>query len=148
MRRLAAWVIDVAIVVTLVFAGSVLVRASVGPAVRFSSDSAAVDASRVALNALVGTGLSGTYFVGSWVALGASLGQLALGLAVRNEANGAKLALGRAIARWILLFPPLGTLGALTPDLPGIGAFLWASLLPWYAALFLTTAASAKKQGW
>ncbi len=147
-RRLGAWVIDVAIVVTLVFAGSILMHAVFGPAVRFSSGAATVDAGRVALNALVGTSLSGAYFVLAWVIAGASAGQLLLGLRVRNEADGSRLTPGRAIVRWILLFPPLGAIAALTPGLPGLGAALWASLPLWYTLLFLTTVRSVKRQGW
>lgn len=147
-RRLAAWVIDVAIVVILIFGGSILLRAIFGPAVRFVSDSVTVEPQRVVLNALVGTGLSGGYFVLSWVVGGASLGQRMLGLRVRDEESDVRLTPGRAIARWIALFPPLGAVAALTPRLPGLGMILWGSLPLWYTILALSTARSSTSQGW
>jgi uncharacterized RDD family membrane protein YckC len=147
-RRVAAWVIDVAIVLALVFVGSLLVGAILGPVVRFSSGSMSVDPDRVVVNALVAAVLSGTYNVVAWVTVGASLGQLLLGLRVRDEAGDARLTPGRAIARWLLLFPPFGAVAALTPGLPALGAVLWASLPLWYTALFLTTAVSKTNQGW
>lgn len=152
-RRLAAWVIDTVVVIALIFIGASAVAAVFGPAVRFPADATAfgasmtVDGDRVLLNALVSTSLSGTYFVIPWVVLGASFGQLLVKIQVRDETSRQTLAPGRAIARWILLLPPFGTIAALTAGTPSLGTLMWGSALLWYFILLFTTRRSATKQG-
>jgi hypothetical protein len=153
LSRFAAWVIDTFSVTVLIFVAVGGVGAIVGPTVRFQPeattlpDMVAVDTSMVLVNALVATGLSAAYFVVPWTVLGGSLGQFALRLRVRPDTGGKTLPVGRAIARWILLFPPVATVSALATGVPLLGWLLWGGAAAWYVVLFLTTAASATKQG-
>ena len=153
LRRFAAWVIDTFSVTVLIFVAVSGVGRIAGPTVRFQPaavalpDTVAVDTSMVVVNALVATGLSAAYFVVPWTVLGGSLGQFALRLRVRPATGGKTLPVGRATARWILLFPPVATLSALATTVPLVGWLLWGGVAVWYVVLFLTTAASATKQG-
>jgi hypothetical protein len=153
LRRFAAWVIDTFSVTVLIFVAVSGVEGIVGPTVRFLPEATtlpgtvAVDRSMVVVNALVATGLSAAYFVVPWTVLGGSLGQFALRLRVRPDTGGKTLPVGRAIARWILLFPPVATVSALATGVPLLGWLLWGGAVVWYGVLFLTTASSATKQG-
>ncbi len=111
------------------------------------SDTVAVDTGMVVVNALVATGLSAAYFVIPWAVLGGSPGQLALGMRVRRDAGSETLTVGRAFARWILLFPPFATVSALTAGVSLLGWLVWGGAAAWYFVLLLTTAGSATKQG-
>jgi hypothetical protein len=152
-RRFAAWLIDIVTVTVLIFVGVSVVGEVVGPTVRFHPEAAtlpdtvAVDTGMVVLNALVATGLSAAYFVVPWAVLGGSLGQLALRMRVRRDTGGKTLPVGRAVARWILLFPPFATVSALTTGVPVLGWLLWGGAAAWYVVLLLTTAGSKTKQG-
>jgi hypothetical protein len=66
---------------------------------------------------------------------------------VRGDAGGGALTLGRAVARWILLFPPFATVSALTAGVPRVGWFVWGGALAWYLVLLLTAARSETNQG-
>jgi hypothetical protein len=153
LLRFAAWVIDTFSLTVLIFVAVSGVGEIVGPTVRFQPEAAtlpdtvAVATSMVVVNALVATGLSAAYFVVPWTVLGGSLGQFALRLRVRPDTGGKTLPVGRAIARWILLFPPVATVSALATGVPLLGWLLWGGAAVWYVVLFLTTAASATKQG-
>jgi hypothetical protein len=105
------------------------------------------DLGRIALDALLATGLSAAYFVLSWALLDGSPGQLALRMRVRDREGGDTLSMGRALARWILLFPPFATASALTAGMPRLGVLIWASAVVWYLILLLTAARSEMKQG-
>jgi hypothetical protein len=149
---LGAWIIDTVVVIALIFIGASVVAAVFGPTVRFPSAATAVsastvDADRVLLNALVSTSLSAMYFVVPWVVFGASFGQLLAGMQICDETSGQTLPPGRAIARWILLLPPFGTIAALTAGMPGLGMLMWGSAPLWYLVLLITTSRSATKQG-
>jgi uncharacterized RDD family membrane protein YckC len=151
-RRVVAWLIDVGLLALVVFIGAIVLAAVVGPTVRFRSDLTTseehlVIASRrmVIVSALVSTSLSGAYSAVPWLVWGGSPGQLLLGLRVRSE-HGVTLTSGQAIARWLLLFPPVGTVVALV-DEPSLAALLWGSVPIWYLFLFLSTVRHEKKQG-
>jgi hypothetical protein len=152
-RRFAAWVIDIVAVTVLIFVGVTIVGEVVGPTVRFHPEAAAlpdtvaVDTGMVVLNALVATGLSAAYFVLPWAVLGGSPGQLALRMRVRRDTSSEPLTVGRALARWALLFPPFATVSALTAGVPLLGWFVWGGAAAWYLVLLLTTAGSETKQG-
>jgi hypothetical protein len=152
-RRLLAWAVDVVLVTVLVFVGVSLVDAVLGPAVSFRPEAAAlrdtvaVDKGVVAANALFATGLSAAYFVVPWALWGGSPAQLALRLRVRGEAGGDSLPVGRAITRWVLLFPPFATVSALAAGVPLLGWFVWAGALVWYLVLLLTAARSETNRG-
>jgi hypothetical protein len=152
-RRSLAWIVDVVLVTALIFVGVAIVDALLGPTVRMHPEAAALenvlaaDSSRVALNALLATGLSVSYFVVPWVLLGGSPAQLALRMRVRDRTDEQTLSLGRALARWILLFPPFATVSALTAGMPVVGALVWGAAVVWYLVLLLTTARSDMNQG-
>jgi hypothetical protein len=152
-RRSFAWIVDVVLVTGLVFGGLSIVDAALGPAVSFHpeaatlSDTVAVDKGVVAAEALFATVLSAAYFVVPWALLGASPAQLALRIRVRGDADGEALPVGRAVARWILLFPPFATISALAAGVPLLGWFVWGSALAWYVVLLFSTARSASNQG-
>jgi uncharacterized RDD family membrane protein YckC len=152
-RRSLAWVIDVILVTLLIFLAVSAVGAVVGPTVRIHPEAAtlervvAADLGMVVLDAVLATGLSAAYFVLPWALLGASPGQLALGLRVRDRDGDDGLPVGRALARWILLFPPFATVSALTAGTPVLGALIWSGAVVWYVVLLLTTARSETKQG-
>jgi uncharacterized RDD family membrane protein YckC len=152
-RRSLAWVIDVAVVIVLIFVAVSVLSAIAGPAVRVHPEAAALedvvaaDRGRVVRDALLATGLSAAYFVIPWALLGGSPGQLALRIRVRAHDGGDRLSVGRALARWVLLFPPFATVSALTAGEPRLGALIWASAVVWYLVLLLTTARSDTNQG-
>ena len=152
-RRSLAWILDVVLVTLLIFVAVSVVDAVFGPTVSFRPEAAtlrdtvAVDKGLVVLTALVATGVSAGYFVVSWALLGGSPAQLALRMRVRGDAGGGALTLGRALARWILLFPPFATVSALTAGVPRVGWFVWGSALAWYLVLLLTAARSETNQG-
>jgi hypothetical protein len=151
--RSLAWIVDVVIVTALIFVAVAVVDAVFGPTVGLHREAAtledvlAADTGRVVLNALLATGLSAAYFVVPWVLLGASPAQLALRMRVRGRPDGEALPLGRALTRWILLFPPFATVSALTAGLPLVGALVWGAAVVWYFVLLLTTARSDTNQG-
>jgi uncharacterized RDD family membrane protein YckC len=97
------------------------------------------------VSALLSTFLSGAYATVPWLRWGATPGQLLLGLRVRGE-DGGRLTTGQAIARWLLLFPPIGTVAALA-DIPNLAALLWAAAPVWYLVLLISTVRNTRKQG-
>lgn len=152
-RRSLAWVVDVILVTLLIFVAVSAMGAVLGPTVRVHPEAAtledvvAADLGMVVLDAFLATGLSAAYFVIPWALLGGSPGQLALGIRVRDRGGGEGLPVGRALARWILLFPPFATVSALTAGLPTFGVLVWAAAVVWYLVLLLTTARSETRQG-
>jgi hypothetical protein len=152
-RRSLAWIFDVVLVTVLIFVVVAVVDEVVGPTVSMHRDAAALedvlaaDTGRVVLNALLATALSVGYFAVPWAVLGGSPAQLALRMRVRDSASGESLPIGRALARWILLFPPFATVSALTAGMPVVGAFVWGAAVAWYVVLLLTAARSDTNQG-
>ncbi len=152
-RRSLAWLVDVVLVTLVIFVAVSAVGAVAGPTVGIHPEAAtledvvAADLGRIVLDAVFATALSAAYFVLPWVLLGASPGQLALGMRVRDHAGGGPPPVGRALARWILLFPPFATVSALTAGLPVLGALVWSAAVAWYLVLLVTTARSETRQG-
>jgi hypothetical protein len=152
-RRSLAWIVDVVLVTALIFVEVAVVDAVFGPTVRMHPEATALedvlaaDSGRVVLNAVLATALSVSYFVVPWVLLGGSPAQLALRMRVRDHTDEQTLSLGRALARWILLFPPFATVSALTAGMPLVGALVWGAAVVWYLLLLLTTARSDTNQG-
>jgi uncharacterized RDD family membrane protein YckC len=151
-RRSLAWVLDVVLVTLLIFVAVSMLDALVGPTVTIHPEAATLedvvraDLGMVVLDAVFATGVSAAYFVLPWVLLGASPGQLALGMRVRDR-EGGTVPVGRALARWILLFPPFAAVSALTAGQPVLGVLVWSAAVAWYLVLLLTTAGSASRQG-
>jgi hypothetical protein len=152
-RRALAWIVDVVAVTMIIFVGVAVLDAVLGPTVRIHPEAAALedvlaaDPWRVVLNALLATAVSVSYFAFPWALLGGSPAQLALGMRVRDRMDDDMLPLGRALARWILLFPPFATVSALTAGMPLVGAFVWGAAVVWYVVLLLTAARSDANQG-
>ena len=152
-RRSLAWIVDVVMVTVLIFVVVGIVEVVVGPTVRTHPEATALedvlaaDVGRVGVNALLATGLSAGYFVVPWAILGGSPAQLALRMRVRGRPDSEPLPVGRALARWILLFPPFATISALTAGMPLLGEVVWGIAVVWYLVLLLTTARSDTNQG-
>ena len=152
-RRSLAWLIDLLAVTALVFVVVSVIDAAIGPTVEVRPDAAtipatvSVDRARLVLDAVVATGLSAAYFVAPWTLVGASLGQLALRIRVGRAGSDKTLPVGRATARWLLLFPPVATVSTFTTGVPLLGWVLWGGAALWWAVLFLTTVASVTRQG-
>jgi RDD family protein len=148
-----AWVIDVLVVTLLIFVGVSAVDAVVGPAVHIRLEAAeltnvlTVDKGIVVVDAFVAAALGAGYFAVPWALLSGSPGQLALRMRVRTDTGGETLTLGRALARWILLFPPFATASALTAGVSLLGWVIWGCALVWYLVLLFTTVRSDSKQG-
>ncbi len=148
-----AWVIDVIVITLLLFVGVSAVNEVVGPAVRLRLEATeltnvvTVDKSIVVVDAFVAAALSAGYFAVPWAFLSGSPGQLALRMRVQIDTGGEPLTLGRALARWILLFPPFATVSALTAGVPHLGWLVWGCALMWYLVLLLTTVRSETNQG-
>jgi hypothetical protein len=152
-RRSLAWLVDVVAVSALVFVGVSIGDAVLEPTVRFRPEATTLrdvlsaDEGRVLVNAALGTALSAGYFVVTWVLLGGSPAQLALRIRVRRGRDDVPLRTGRALVRWLLLFPPFATVSALTAGRSLVGALVWGLAVAWYLVLFTTTALSDTKQG-
>jgi hypothetical protein len=152
-RRLLAWVIDIFVVVVIILVVASVIAALFGPTVRIDRDAptaaemVTIDAGLVVLNTLVSIGLSAVYFTMSWTVFGSSPGQLLFRMRVRSTTDGSKLTIARAFARWALLFPPFGTVAALTADAPSLSALVWGSAPIWYLILLASTVRSPTRQG-
>ena len=86
---------------------------------------------------IITTLVSGVYFVGLWTRNGATLGQLVLGLDVRNAADGARVSQDQAIRRWAYLTVPV------LSSLPALGLLV----LIYQIYLLVTTSSDPAKQG-
>jgi hypothetical protein len=152
-RRVLAWVLDVVVVAALIFVAVGVVDEILEPTVSVHPDAATLedvlsaDEGRVAVNAVLAAGLSACYFVVPWALVGGSPAQLALRMRVRGSRSDVSLTVGRALVRWILLFPPFATVSALSAGVPYVGALAWGIAVVWYLVLLVTTARSDTKQG-
>jgi uncharacterized RDD family membrane protein YckC len=152
-RRSLAWFADAVLASMIIFAGVTAVDLLIGPAVRFQPEAThlvnVIQVNRyvVAVAAIVAAALGAGYFAMSWVLAGGSPFQLLLGMRVLDADGAGKLTTGRALLRWVILFPPFATVSALTFDFPGAGMLIWGSALLWYPALLITTGLSQRKQG-
>ena len=152
-RRFLALLIDVLTVTALVFIAVSLIDVAIGPTVEIRPDAATLPATvsvhraALLLDAVVATGLNAAYFVAPWTLVGASLGQLALRIRVRRAGTDETLPVGRATARWLLLFPPVATVSTFTAGVPLLGWFLWGGAAVWWAVLLITTVGSVARQG-
>jgi RDD family len=149
MKRCIAWALDVLAVMVLITSTATLIVTALGPTVRVSSPagSAEVDTLMLAVNALVATAINASYFVISWRVLRASPAQRLFHLRVYSFAGEDALSWGKAVIRWLLLFPPFGVLVALSASMPILGALIWSSAPIWYLVLLVTTLRDAGGQG-
>jgi uncharacterized RDD family membrane protein YckC len=98
------------------------------------------------IGAIVGLAIGAAYYIYTWTAMRATIGQRMLGMQVGNYPDGRSLTQEQAIRRWLFLFAPL-SLGQVIYVLPTLGALL--GLLSFLYAIYLlyTTAQSPTKQG-
>jgi uncharacterized RDD family membrane protein YckC len=66
---------------------------------------------------------------------------------IGQEADGAALTIGQAIARWLLLGAPFVIATMLGLALPAVALLSMLAVLAWYALLLVTTARNPRKQG-
>jgi uncharacterized RDD family membrane protein YckC len=150
--RLVAYAVDAVVLSILMFVGLALVGLILGPTVRFSQPTdvlllrLTVVRERAVVDALVAAAISLVYFVGTWLVIGGSPGQRLLGMRVA-DAGGRRLAVGRAIARWIALAAPPALAAILAILVPGLRASFGLVVLVWEFILLLTTISSSTKQG-
>lgn len=86
---------------------------------------------------LITAAISGLYFVGLWTRNAASLGQMLLGLEVRNAADGARPTQDQAIRRWAFLTVPV------ISSIPALGLLVFLYQL----YLLISTSSDPAKQG-
>jgi uncharacterized RDD family membrane protein YckC len=147
-NRLVGYAIDAIILTGIVFVVAAAVALVVGPTIRINAASEVqVDDGLVIVNALIGSALNATYFVLSWTKLHASPAQRLLAMRIGQEADGAALTIGQAIARWLLLGAPFVVATMLGLALPAVALLSMLAVLAWYALLLVTTARSPRKQG-
>jgi hypothetical protein len=109
-RRMAAYLIDTAVVLALLAVAATVVFGDTDP-------NAGRPAERlVMLSGLIGGLAQAVYFVAAWSIWRGSLGQKALGLQVGEESTGRRLGFADALVRWALLQGPL----ALVFSVPGL----------------------------
>ncbi len=149
MKRCIAWALDVLLVVVLIVIAAAVIMTALGPTVRISSGagSVEVDPLMLTVTTLAATAINASYFIISWRVLRASPAQRLFHLHVCNTAGDEALSWGKAVARWLLLFPPFGILAALSAPVPILGALIWGSAPIWYLALLITTLRDAGGHG-
>lgn len=153
VRRVVAWTIDCVVIAALVFALIAGVDAALGPAVVLRTDAPALhdmlhnDTWILVFDAVLATAVSAVYGIVPWSTVGATPGQLMLGLRVVNQADGSFPTVSKSFQRWLLVFPPVGTIAAFLADAPPLAALVWAAAFTWYVLLLMTTALSETSQG-
>jgi hypothetical protein len=91
--------------------------------------------------------LSGIYFLGSWLSLGASPAQKMLGLRVCRSTGPIPLTPEAATIRWAILFGVTLVIGAVSVAAPGTAGVLGFVQLVWIIVLAVTTYQSPSRQG-
>ena len=91
--------------------------------------------------------LSAVYFIGSWLALGASPAQKLLGLRVCRASGPIPLAPAAAAIRWGFLFGVTFVVGVVSVAAPGTAGVLGFVQLGWVIILAVTTYQSPTRQG-
>jgi uncharacterized RDD family membrane protein YckC len=153
-RRLVAWIIDCVVIAALVFALIAGVDAVLGPAIVLRTDAPALrdmlhyDTWILVLDAVLATTVSAVYGIVPWSTFGATPGQFMLGLRVVNQADRSFPTVFKSFQRWLLVFPPVGTIAAFLGDAPApLAALVWAAAFTWFVLLLMTTALSETSQG-
>jgi uncharacterized RDD family membrane protein YckC len=153
LKRTIAWIVDAVTITALAFLVVMASGALIGPTVTFHPDAAAlrdtvhVDAAMLILNTILTTLVSAAYVSVPLSRLGGSPAQLAIGLRVTDENSGSMLTLGRALKRWILVFPPFATIAAFTAGVAPLGGIAWIAAIAWYLVVAVTTASSPTVRG-
>jgi uncharacterized RDD family membrane protein YckC len=153
-RRLIAWIIDCLVITAIVFALIAGVDAALRPAIVLRTDAPALhdmlhyDTWILVLDAVLATTVSAVYGIVPWSTVGATPGQLILGLRVVNQADRSFPTVFKSFQRWLLVFPPVGTVAAFLADAPApLAALVWAAAFTWFVVLLMTTALSETSQG-
>jgi uncharacterized RDD family membrane protein YckC len=150
-RRLAAYLVDAALVVAAGYLVAALLDAAIGPSVRLVVDGeiarVVVDAGRLTAQAVVVTLVSAAYFGVSWSRWSATPGQRLLGLRVLDVETLRPLRPGRSLARWATLGGPLGILAAVTIDSPFLWSLVAAAAIVLGFVLLVSTARTSTRRG-
>jgi uncharacterized RDD family membrane protein YckC len=153
-RRLVAYLFDVIAVSLVIVVVAAALSLILGPALRFdlaNDDPAArvlVAPGRTVVDVLVATLLSAVYFAGSWWRMGATVGQLLLGIGVVPSANAARtVEPGAALLRWIVMIPPFGILSVLAADVPGSAVMAIPLGAIWALVLLVSSVRRADRRG-
>lgn len=147
-NRLVAFAADAVVLALASFLAACAVSVLAGPVIRFErGGTIAVDRTLALVDGLLATALGAVYFTAAWSRLSRSVGLALVGCRI-SATGGARLPAHRALARWALLFGPLGAAGVSTPFLPGLGdAVVDLLVLVWLGAVLVTVARSPTKQG-
>lgn len=149
--RIAGFLIDAVIVTFASLVLLTLLGFLHGPVVEVRSsgglaDRVEVDAARFAVDTVCTTLLAATYFAGSWVRRGHTIGQRAVGLEVVSAGDAtAALGTGRAIVRFFSLGAPLWIIAGFVAG--NARLVLWLLALAWYVVLAVSVAAGSATQG-
>jgi hypothetical protein len=149
IKRCIAWALDVLLVVVLIVIAATVIMTALGPTVRVSSGAGSVEVDPLmrTITTLAATAINASYFIISWRALRASPAQGLFHLHVCNTTSDEALSWGKAVTRWLLLFPPFGVLAALSASVPILSALIWSSAPIWYLVLLITTLCDAGGRG-
>lgn len=151
VRRIAAFALDSCLLCLLIFVGAAVLSLILGPAVRFTPDTAEAagtvvyDPRVMQVTALAGIATGCAYFCIPWLLLGATPGQRLFGLEVRDRDGGGRVTLGRAVTRWVALGAPLWIVASIVSGWVGLAAAVGMSV--WVVCLLVATARSATGQG-
>jgi uncharacterized RDD family membrane protein YckC len=151
-NRLIAYGIDLVLLTVVVLAAAVVVSVVLGPTISFDpaaenlSGAVTVHRGLAAVNAVVGTALSGVYFVLSWWRRQATPGQRLLRLRIWHAAGGT-VPVRAAVLRWVLLGAPFALASGLVLGSGVETTLLWLLALVWDLALLVTTARDPRGRG-
>jgi len=151
-NRVIALIIDAIIVAIITAIVNGILYGIVGQPVAVNFDqgtgalSTGVNYVSLVIGAIVGLVIGAAYYIYTWTAMRATVGQRVLGMQVGNFPDGRTLTQEQAIRRWLFLFAPF-SIGQVFVGVPALGALL--GLLTFLYAIYLlwTTAQSPTKQG-
>jgi len=137
--RLIAFIVDQLIlsVPTVILSGVFVTGAVLSGSFNFGG---------LALVGVLGLLISAAYFIYTWTAWRATVGDRLLGLLVLNAADGSALTVNQAAVRWGLLALPSALSSASAGHIL-LGGLVGLLVLIYYAYLAYTTATDLRKQG-
>jgi hypothetical protein len=150
-NRLIGYLIDAVFLTLLSVVGAVVISVIFGPVVTIDQADGAritVDRGLALANAVLGTTISGVYFIGGWRWLLGSPGQRMLRMQIASEGDGGVVTYRQGFIRWLCIGLPLGVEASLSPMVAGSAdTVLFLVLVVWYLVLLVSTARSPTKQG-
>ncbi len=158
LGRLFAFLVDALLLTGVVFAFSMALDATVGPAVSFRAEEGGagngfmIHRDRVMLAWILNVALGAGYFIGSWARrsgrdLPSTPGQRLLRIAVGQAGASRPITPAQATARWLLLMGPVSLCALLGIVAPASRAPVALVSLAWYLILLVTTLRSPAGRG-